>query len=449
MMTLKSLALTAMVLLVPAHSFGQCQSMRFESPVYAPATTFGSDVALDGDIAVIGHHERDRLAGAAYITERVGDQWTELTELDCEEAWAPRNFGWDVAVDADTVIVGAWRDSEHGHSSGAAYIFRRTDSGWVREAKLTPDDAREGLAFGWAVAVHGETAIVSQGETPGGVYVFERQSDNTWLQTAWLRPADIRGNDAFGHKIAIDHDTLAAFSYNQQGTGYPGSVYVYRRDAGVWTVEQELSASAPQNGSLFGYAIDISADRLVAGAPNFTELGTSRIGEAYLFERSGGVWTEVQTLRPEWVDSAIHFGRGIAIAGGTVLVGAFQDSGPGGDYTGSAFLFRERDAGWDFARRVFSTPPVEGAGFAETIGFDADSAIFGARLEGYPGPDGAAYIVGGFRADCNADGAVDTLDVLCFLNLWTAADPGADCNADGTVDTLDVLCFLNAWNQGC
>lgn len=52
-------------------------------------------------------------------------------------------------------------------------------------------------------------------------------------------------------------------------------------------------------------------------------------------------------------------------------------------------------------------------------------------------------------ADCNGDGSADTLDVLCFLNLWSADDQDADCNGDGAVDTLDVLCFLNLWNQGC
>ncbi|MCC7388357.1 MAG: hypothetical protein IT431_06275 [Phycisphaerales bacterium] len=52
-------------------------------------------------------------------------------------------------------------------------------------------------------------------------------------------------------------------------------------------------------------------------------------------------------------------------------------------------------------------------------------------------------------ADCNGDGSVNTVDVLCFLNLWNAGDPGADCNADGSISTLDVLCYLNLWNAGC
>jgi subtilisin family serine protease len=52
-------------------------------------------------------------------------------------------------------------------------------------------------------------------------------------------------------------------------------------------------------------------------------------------------------------------------------------------------------------------------------------------------------------ADFNGDGAVDTLDVLAFLNAWNAGNSAADIDGDGDTDTLDVLAFLNAWNAGC
>lgn len=48
-------------------------------------------------------------------------------------------------------------------------------------------------------------------------------------------------------------------------------------------------------------------------------------------------------------------------------------------------------------------------------------------------------------ADINADGTVNTLDMLAFLNLWVAQDTAADCNTDQLIDTRDVLCYLNLW----
>jgi len=52
-------------------------------------------------------------------------------------------------------------------------------------------------------------------------------------------------------------------------------------------------------------------------------------------------------------------------------------------------------------------------------------------------------------ADFNGDGEVNTLDVLAFLNVWSAGDMAADFNGDGEVNTLDMLAFLNAWTTGC
>ena len=51
--------------------------------------------------------------------------------------------------------------------------------------------------------------------------------------------------------------------------------------------------------------------------------------------------------------------------------------------------------------------------------------------------------------DSNADGQINTLDFLVFLNLWTAHDAEADWNGDGAVNTLDFLAYLNDWSGGC
>ncbi len=57
------------------------------------------------------------------------------------------------------------------------------------------------------------------------------------------------------------------------------------------------------------------------------------------------------------------------------------------------------------------------------------------------------------NADClgdfNEDGAVDTQDVLAFLNAWAANDPAADIDGNGIIDTRDVIAFLNAWSESC
>ncbi len=62
---------------------------------------------------------------------------------------------------------------------------------------------------------------------------------------------------------------------------------------------------------------------------------------------------------------------------------------------------------------------------------------------------GSFTIGSGCAADYNGDGVVNTLDVLAFLNDWSAGNDKADWNGDGTINTQDVLAFLNDYNLGC
>ena len=87
-----------------------------------------------------------------------------------------------------------------------------------------------------------------------------------------------------------------------------------------------------------------------------------------------------------------------------------------------------------------------------------DDGVFttdGLHLTSGPGAALLAKLIGDAIAasscpgDFDDSGAVNTLDVLAFLNAWAAGDPSADINGDGAVNTLDVLAFLNAWAAGC
>ncbi|VAX39299.1 hypothetical protein MNBD_PLANCTO03-917 [hydrothermal vent metagenome] len=81
-------------------------------------------------------------------------------------------------------------------------------------------------------------------------------------------------------------------------------------------------------------------------------------------------------------------------------------------------------------------------GVIVTVTGDADTS----DNTGYDSaPIGYEYCEGDFNSDC----AVNTQDVIAFLNAWTAGNSSADCNGDGTVNTQDVICFLNAWTAGC
>jgi hypothetical protein len=93
-------------------------------------------------------------------------------------------FGWSVAVDGDTAVIGAVGDDDKGEDSGSAYVFvRAADGTWNQQTKLTADDGVAKDYFGVRVSVSGDTAVIGatgdddRGITSGSAYVFVRAAD--------------------------------------------------------------------------------------------------------------------------------------------------------------------------------------------------------------------------------------------------------------------------------
>lgn len=110
--------------------------------------------------------------------------------------------------------------------------------------------------------------------------------------------------------------------------------------------------------------------------------------------------------------------------------------------------------------QMFSIPwhTIDNGGGSSAGGSFVLTGTIGQHDAHTPMAGGGFTLIGGFWAgsdgdacvgDFNGDGTVNTLDVLAFLNAWTAGEGSADINGDGTVNTLDVLAFLNAWTAGC
>src|SRR5262249_13816973 len=126
--------------------------------------------------------------GAAYIFVRdpttTPPSWTEQAKLMAEDGAAFDEFGFSVAISGDTVVVGAPFATINGRiAQGAAYIFVRdtttTPPAWTEQAKLTAREGEKLDEFGTSVAIDGDTVVVgapkdffSRGQ--GAAYVFAR-----------------------------------------------------------------------------------------------------------------------------------------------------------------------------------------------------------------------------------------------------------------------------------
>ena len=162
----------------------------------ASADQFGTSTALDGETAVVGAPWDDNAggtnAGAAYVFVCVGGVWTEQTKLTADDPTGGDLFGRSVALDGDTVLVGA---PDHDHSgkngAGSAYVFVRSGEAWTQQAMLTASDAASGDYFGVSVALDGDTAVVGArrndgaGTNAGAAYVFVRTGE-VWTEQAKL-----------------------------------------------------------------------------------------------------------------------------------------------------------------------------------------------------------------------------------------------------------------------
>jgi len=275
---------------------------------------FGSALAVDGDTLLVGAYGwapgRDDpdndAAGAAYVFERVDGEWVEQTRLAPADGDVYDRFGYSLAIEGGTALIGAYNDEDpNGDSAGAAYVFERTGEGWSQQAKLTPEDGDEQDYFGRSVALSGETALIGArrattllgGEKAGAAYVFERTGEN-WSQQAKLTPRDGDSWDRFGEAVALDGTTALVGAYGDEdpvGDGRydgAGSAYVFERREGQWRQQAKLTAEASEPTDAFGVAVALDGGTALVGAPTHDIEGVEDAGMAVVFEQNGTEWIE-------------------------------------------------------------------------------------------------------------------------------------------------------------
>ncbi len=328
---------------------------------------FGHAVAISGDTLVIGAPFEGSAsspvpdAGAAYVFVRDGSGWMQQAHLKADNADSYDMFGQSVAIDGDTVVVGApyERSSETGVSGigdddsvegrGAAYVFVRAGTEWSQQAYLKPSNAGAEHLFGNAVAVDAEGGTIAVGAPGdrtgdgmgrGSVHVFTR-AGLTWSHLAHVKSGVASPGEAFGHSVAVLGDTLVVGTRPDSATTQgmaAGAVHVFERADG-FTEPQKLIASNRDPGDDFGHSVAFDGQLLLVGAPR--EAGSVRgihamatptdnaaieSGAAYVFARSGGVWTQVAYLKAGNADSSDRFGIGVGVSAGWLVVGALDES---------------------------------------------------------------------------------------------------------------------------
>jgi hypothetical protein len=364
---------------------------------------FGSAVALDGKTALVGawgaeiDGASDR--GAAYVFVRQGDKWVEQAQLLAFDGNGGDRFGWSVALDGDTAVVGATAvEIEGQNAQGAVYVFQRSGTAWQSAAKLIASDGDANDLLGWSVAIHGETivagAINEEGafegcQGSGAAYVFSRQG-NLWTEEAKLFDPDGQCSDLFGNAVALQGDTvlIGADSASIGGDPNRGAAYVYRWIASEWTFEQKLLASDGLDPDQFGYSVALDRDVALIGARQKAISGSIAQGAAYVFRREGASWTEEQRLTASDGHEHSFFGWSAALVGHLALVGGRLDFPPDELQRGVVWEYRRDEGAWEEVQR-FTAPVGEGLdGFGEAMALTHERSVIASRTNDVVEPRG-------------------------------------------------------------
>lgn len=306
------------------------QSAKLISSDGAGGDSFGSSVAIDGDTIAIGAKGQDAAganAGAVYLFTRMGGTWTEVDKLlpsSAGDTW----FGYTIALDGDTLAVGGPYRNSGVTNSGAVYIFRRDASGWGEEKRFATGGGGAVLSdlFGWSVALRGNLLVVGA-YLDDVAHVYNRTASG-WVKKTTLSGNDTQNADRFGYAVATDGARIIAGATHDDDVGNnAGSAFIFRLNGDTWMQEAKLlpSGSAPLAGSHFGWAVDIDGVTAAAGAANSKgQVDAEESGAVYVYQYGTG-WQASALLTATDANAYDHLGTSVVLAANAILAGSPDD----------------------------------------------------------------------------------------------------------------------------
>lgn len=303
-------------------------------------------------------------------------------------------FGHTIATDGNLMVVGVPRVDMNGKDSGAVFVYeRRADGGWGKIAKVTPDDAERGDFFGYSVAIDGDTLVVGArledevAKNAGAAYVFDRNlgGANNFGQVTKLMATGGEAKDQFGHAVAVDGSTiLVGARLADVGGRNSGTAYVFDNVGGTWTQTLELAPPALAKGDQYGFDVDVEGDLLLVGARKSNELEVDA-GSVYLFDRNLGGTDNFGIANQFFAQDANSFdwfGFSVDLHGDTVAIG--RPIRDGKNRTGEVHVFQRNEGGpdvWGQVAQLTSPDAARKNQFGYSVALNDAGVFAGARLD--------------------------------------------------------------------
>ncbi len=309
---------------------------KISNPSPVAGDLFGYSVAASGNRLAIGAIKDDTGAldtGAVYVFDLTTGAL--ISSILNPNPGTSDYFGSSVAIDGNILVIGANADDAGTTDSGSAYVFNLT-TGALIATLLNPTPA-SGDSFGSTVSISGNTVAVAapfddtSAADSGSVYLFNASTGALISTIANPTPA---AGDAFGTSVAISGNTVAVGADSDDaGATNSGSAYLFNSTTGTLTAT--LINPSAADSDRFGTSVAISGDTVVVAAL-LDGTAVFRGGSAYVFNATTGQLTST-LLNPSPVAND-YFGYCVAVSGNSIAIGAPLDDSANAD-EGAVYLF--------------------------------------------------------------------------------------------------------------
>jgi hypothetical protein len=208
--------------------------------------------------------------------------------------------GLSVALSSDgnTAVVGGGYDNGY---LGATWVFTRGNGVWTQQGSKLVGTGMVGTAWqgnSVAVSADGNTAVVGgpvDNGTAGAVWIFTR-SGGVWTQQgSKLVGTGAVGTASQGYSVAISSDGNTVITGGFKDNNNKGAAWIFTRSGGVWTQQgSKLVGTGATGTNVYqGWSVSVSSDGNTAIVGGYGDNAST--GAVWVFSRSGGVWTQQGT----------------------------------------------------------------------------------------------------------------------------------------------------------
>jgi len=328
---------------------------------------FGSAIAVGGREVYVGQPGNSYGPGVVYVFRADAQgAWggsraaKKITRADASN---DDGFGSAIAVDGNILLIG---DAKADSESGVVYVFTRDGTGgWRQTGSFTAPERHAGDAFGSSIVLANGRAYIATGIRGFGSMVFTRRSGSvfvfrntggggTWSAETTLTSSDTSGGATFGNAIAASGSRVMIGNFRADSGN--GAVYVFNRDAaGGWKLETKISPPGPVTGrnSGFGSSLVLRGDSAFIGAIN--DRGA---GAVWVFARdsAGGRWNPVTRTLPFDGSFGTRYGIALTEVGNELWIGADGANG----FQGRVFRVTRDSTGFPTATRLGPPATMQG-----------------------------------------------------------------------------------------